>query len=90
MNTSFVERHNLTIRQGSAYLCRRSACHVKDKEYLDNHMMLLKCYYNFIWPHSALKFGRDYELRQCKLDWCQEDLHSERGQSHENIFKFAK
>ena len=59
LNTSFVERHNLTIRQGSAYLCRRSACHVKDEEYLDNHMALLKCYYNFIRPHSALKFGKE-------------------------------
>ena len=28
LNTSFVERLNLTIRQGSAYLRRRSPCHV--------------------------------------------------------------
>ena len=35
MNTSFVERLNLTIRQGSAYLGRRALCsmkgHVKNK-----------------------------------------------------------
>jgi hypothetical protein len=27
LNTSFIERLNLTIRQGSAYLCRRTICH---------------------------------------------------------------
>ena len=51
LNTSFVERHNLTIRKGSA-------CHAKDEEHLDNHMALLKCYYNFICLHSSLKFGK--------------------------------
>ena len=27
LNTSFIERLNLTVRQGSAYLGRRTACH---------------------------------------------------------------
>jgi hypothetical protein len=30
-NTSFVERLNLTIRQGSAYLFRRTVCHARWK-----------------------------------------------------------
>ncbi len=29
LNTSFIERLNLTIRQGSAYLCRRTICHAR-------------------------------------------------------------
>ena len=29
LNTSFIERLNLTIRQGSAYLRRRSPCHAR-------------------------------------------------------------
>lgn len=29
LNTRFVERHNLTIRQGSAYLGRRTPCHAR-------------------------------------------------------------
>jgi hypothetical protein len=35
LNTSFVERLNLTIRQSSAYLGRRTPCHVRGKQCLD-------------------------------------------------------
>jgi len=59
INTSFVERHNLTIRQGSAYLNRRTACHCRQEEYLEEHLQLLKCYYNFIRPHQSLRFGNE-------------------------------
>ena len=57
LNTSFIERLNLTIRQGSAYLRRRSPCHARSKEGLEEHLELLRCYYNFVRPHGALKFG---------------------------------
>ena len=56
---SFIERHNLTISQGSSYLCRKTACHSREKECLDENMFLLMCYYNFIRPHMALKFGKE-------------------------------
>ena len=59
LNTSFVERLNLTIRQGSAYLRRRSPCHARSKEKLEEHLELIRCYYNFVRPHRALKFGRE-------------------------------
>ena len=58
LNTSFVERLNLTIRQGSAYLRRRSPCHARGADQLRGHVELLRCYYNFIRPHRALRFGR--------------------------------
>jgi hypothetical protein len=48
---------NLTIRQGSAYLFRRTICHARLKERLEDHLELLRCYYNFIRPHRALKLG---------------------------------
>ncbi len=57
INTSFVERLNLTIRQGCAYLGRRTACHSRHKDLLANNLELQMCYYNFVRPHSALKFG---------------------------------
>jgi transposase-like protein/IS1 family transposase len=57
LNTSFVERLNLTIRQSSAYLFRRTICHARWKERLEDHLELLRCYYNFVRPHRALKFG---------------------------------
>ena len=59
LNTSFVERLNLTIRHGSAYLRRRSPCHARGADQLRGHVELLRCYYNFIRPHRALKFGRE-------------------------------
>jgi transposase-like protein/IS1 family transposase len=57
LNTSFVERLNLTIRLGSAYLFRRTICHARWKERLEDHLELLRCYYNFVRPHRGLKFG---------------------------------
>jgi IS1 family transposase len=59
LNTSFVERLNLTIRQGSAYLGRRSLCHSRWRTRLDDHLELLRCYYSFVRRHRALKFGKE-------------------------------
>ena len=59
LNTSFVERLNLTIRQGSSYLGRRTICQARWKQCLDDPMELLRCHYNFVRPHRALKFGRE-------------------------------
>ena len=57
LNTSFVERLNLTIRQGPAYLHRRSPCHARCEDQLRAHVELLRCHYNFIRRHRGLKFG---------------------------------
>ena len=59
LNTSFIERLNLTIRQSSAYLSRRTLSHARSTERLDEHLELLRCYYNFVRPYGALKFGRE-------------------------------
>jgi transposase-like protein/IS1 family transposase len=59
LNTSFVERLNLTIRQGSSYLGRRTICQARWKEHLEDHLELLRCHYNFVRRHLALKFGRE-------------------------------
>jgi IS1 family transposase len=58
LNTS-IKRLNLTIRQGSAYLFRRTICHARWKECLEDHLELLRRYYNFVRPHRALKFGSE-------------------------------
>jgi hypothetical protein len=59
LNTSYIERLNLTIRQGSAYLCRRSLCHARRTKPLEDHLELLRCHYNFLRTHRALKFGHE-------------------------------
>ena len=48
---------NLTIRQGSAYLSRRTLFHARSEEKLEQHLELLRCHYNFVRPHGGLKFG---------------------------------
>jgi hypothetical protein len=63
LNTSFVERLNLTIRQGSAYLRRCSPCHARGEDQLRGHVELLRCHYNFVRPHRALQFGRETRTR---------------------------
>ena len=57
LNTSFVERHDLTIRQGSSYLHRKTTAHARWPHRLKEHLELLRCHYNFIRPHMALQFG---------------------------------
>ena len=57
LNTSFIERHNLTNRQGCSYLGRRTPCHARRTEFLEGQLALLRAYYNFLRPHRALKFG---------------------------------
>jgi IS1 family transposase len=59
LNTSFIERLNLTIRQGSAYLRRRSTSHARCDDQLREHVELFRCHYNFLRPHRALRFGRE-------------------------------
>ena len=57
LNTSFIARLNLTIRQASAYLLRRSPCHARGADQLRSHVELVRCHYNFVRPHRALRFG---------------------------------
>ena len=59
LTTSFIERLNLTIRQGSAYLSRRTLSHARSEDKLEDHLELLRCHYNFVRPHGALQFGRE-------------------------------
>ena len=61
LNTAFVERHNLTIRQGCAYLHRRTTAHARRGDRLREQLDLLRCHYNFIRTHMALKFGTMYK-----------------------------
>ncbi len=58
VNTSFIERHNLTIRQSCCYLGRRTLCHARRSRSLMGQMALMMMYYNFVRPHMALKFGK--------------------------------
>ena len=58
MNTSFIERLNLTVRHCCAYLARRRLSHARGEEHLTAQLELVRCFYNFIRPHRALQFGK--------------------------------
>ena len=59
INTAYVERLNLTIRRSLACLQRKTTAMCRSEESLREQLELLRCYYNFIRPHSSLKFGRE-------------------------------
>ncbi len=59
LNTAFIERLNLTIRQGPAYLNRRSPCHARKRRTLEDHCELLRCHHSLCRPHSLLRFGNE-------------------------------
>lgn len=55
INTSYIERDNLTSRHSNGRLVRKTLSHSKKKVYLQRHIDLEDAIYNFIRPHSALK-----------------------------------
>jgi hypothetical protein len=55
INTSFVERLNLSLRQHVAAIGRRVSTLCKDEEGLRQQLALYHCYYNFCLPHASLR-----------------------------------
>ena len=55
LNLAFIERENLTLRQGSPYLNPRSSCHARTDRALEGHLELLRRHDNFCRPHGALE-----------------------------------
>jgi hypothetical protein len=57
INTSFVERLNLSLRQRVAPIRRRSATACKGEAGLDSQLALFQVYYNFVLPHASLRYA---------------------------------
>jgi IS1 family transposase len=55
INTAFVERLNLSLRQRVAAMRRRSATSCKGKDGLRQQLMLFQVYHNFVLPHASLR-----------------------------------
>jgi transposase-like protein len=58
VNTSCVERLNLTLRRSLAALHRRTNAVCRTEASLEAQLELLRCYYNFVRPHQSLRQGR--------------------------------
>jgi IS1 family transposase len=59
VNTSYIERLNLFKRRSIVGLHRRSNSLPRSRESLGQSIDLLQCYYNFVRPHGALRFGKE-------------------------------
>ena len=55
INTAFIERVNLSIRQHVAAVGRRVATLCKGEEGLRQQLALYQVYYNFVLPHASLR-----------------------------------
>ena len=55
INTSFVERVNLTLRHLVSRLHRKTLCFSKKREYLVYHLHLALTYYHFVRCHAGLR-----------------------------------
>jgi IS1 family transposase len=55
INTSFVERLNLSLRQRVAAIGRRSATPCKSEDGLRQQLVLFQMYHNFVLPHASLR-----------------------------------
>jgi hypothetical protein len=70
VNTSYVERDNLTSRQSNGRLVRKTLSHSKKSYYLLRHLDLEDAIFNFVRQHQALRIalpqpfrGRKWQLR---------------------------
>ena len=57
INTSFVERNNLTCRQCNGRLSRKVLSFSTDLTWLETHLWLSLAYYHFVLPHESLRLG---------------------------------
>ena len=55
INTSFVERDNLTQRQSNRRLTRRTNGFSKDLTWFEKQLWLSLAYYHFVLPHTSLR-----------------------------------
>jgi IS1 family transposase len=55
INTAFVERLNLSLRQRVAAMRRRSATPCKSADGLGQPLILFQVYHNFVLPHASLR-----------------------------------
>lgn len=55
INTSFVERQNLTMRQCNRRLTRKTNGFSKELSWFEKQLWLSSAYYHFVLPHESLK-----------------------------------
>lgn len=64
INTSLIERLNLTLRRENAALQRKTLSFAKDESELQAHLALQVAYYHFVRPHLSLRERLDKQHQQ--------------------------
>jgi transposase InsO family protein len=57
LNTAFIERVNLSVRQGVSALARRTWATAKPAPHLLAHLEWWRAYYHFVRPHASLRLA---------------------------------
>ncbi len=71
LNTAFVERVNLTIRQGVPALTRRTWSTAQEQGELSLHLAWWRGYYHFVRPHQSLRVELVQPLERGGQRWPQ-------------------
>jgi hypothetical protein len=66
INTSYVERDNLTARQSNGRLVRKTLSHSKKGYYLQRHIDLEDAVFNFVRPQLSLRIAWPRPIHGCK------------------------
>lgn len=59
IETVYIERHNLTLRNGISRLIRKTICFTKEMAMLDDHLEIYEAYNNLIRLNSSLTIKRE-------------------------------
>ena len=70
METVYIERYNLTLRNGISRLIRETLCFSKCKDMFDNHLDVYQCYNNLIRINSGLTIKTKKGERNIKRTPC--------------------
>ena len=70
INTSYVERDNLTSRQSNGRLVRKTLSHSKKAYYLQRHLDLEDAVFNFVRPHLSLRVELPQPINGRKWQQC--------------------
>jgi hypothetical protein len=74
VSTSYVERHNLTIRMGNRRFTRLTNAFSKKVENHEHMLALFFCYYNFCRIHQSLRVTPAMESGISSRVWGLEDI----------------
>lgn len=70
-NTSFVERHNLTLRDRVSYLCRKTIAYCKSKVQFKRIMWINLFDYNYVKYHKSLRI----KISESKIKFVKKYIH---------------